>query len=146
MPWACAVSSASAISKARGNFDDCATAAIRDAVGPAQDRCPIEVPVGGLDQSGLGDVAVHAIAKGAKVVKRGHRATRGDFEDRARVLGRPPSEVIPHKFPLLASTGPASGSSVVRVVEAVQRGQRANKGNVEDRAVAVQSLYLVESG
>jgi hypothetical protein len=44
-------------------------------VGAASGRCPVEVPVGGLDQPSIGVRAVRAIALRAKAVKRRQRAT-----------------------------------------------------------------------
>src|ERR1035438_6666664 len=53
------------------------------AVGPTKIRCPVEVPIGGLDEPRIGVSAVRAVCLGAETVQRGQRATRGDFEDGA---------------------------------------------------------------
>src|SRR6202030_1734048 len=59
------------------------------AVGPAGLRCPVEGPIGRLDQPRLGVFAVRAIATAlrAKAIKSGQRASQGDSEDRAIVVG-----------------------------------------------------------
>src|ERR1017187_1072582 len=76
----------------RGDFEDRPT-----AVGPALRRCPVEVPIGGLDEPSLGVSAVRAVCLGAEAVPHRQRATRGDFEDRPTAvcptLGRCPVEV-----------------------------------------------------
>ena len=56
-------------------------------VGPASPRCPVEGPVGVLDQRRFGVFAVRATDFGAKAVKRRQRATWGDFEDRSIAVG-----------------------------------------------------------
>jgi hypothetical protein len=55
-------------------------------VDPAPLRCPIEVPVGTLDQRRVWSFAVRATALRTKVVKRRQGATWGDSEDRATAL------------------------------------------------------------
>ena len=57
---------------------DRATALIAVVVGPAQLGCPVEVPIGGLDERRFGERAVRAV----ETAKRRQRATRGDLEDR----------------------------------------------------------------
>src|ERR1039457_5898753 len=51
--------------------------------GPSHIRCPVEVPIGSLDQRCVGVFAVRAPTLGAEAVERGQFANRGDFEDRA---------------------------------------------------------------
>ena len=51
----------------------------------AMKRCSIEGPVGGLNQSGVGNLAVGAAGLGAKAVKRGQRASGRNLEERALV-------------------------------------------------------------
>src|SRR5208337_4604520 len=78
-----------------GDFEDRATSG-GGAVGPAIERRPVEVPISGLDQPGVGDGAVRAMVLGAKAVKSRQRATRRNFEDRAIAipeLSRCPIEV-----------------------------------------------------
>ena len=59
------------------DFEDCAPAR-----GPAELCCSVEVAVGGLNQSRDWIGTVSAVGFGAKAVKRGQIARRGDFEDR----------------------------------------------------------------
>jgi hypothetical protein len=57
------------------------------AVSPATGRCPIEAPIGGLNQPRVGKLTVGATAPRAKAVNRRQRAARRDFEDCASALG-----------------------------------------------------------
>ncbi len=66
-----------------GDFEDRATVSGTVEVGPAVIRCPVELPVGGLNQCCTRVFAVGAISLSAKAVKRGQLASRGDFEDSA---------------------------------------------------------------
>ena len=64
---------------------------------------PVEVPVGGLDQARARVDAVSAVELGAKAIKCGQRAARGDLEDRSTahcvvaeaVAVDPPPSVVP---------------------------------------------------
>ena len=67
---------------AGGDFEDRAV-----AVGSAGDRCSIQIPIGGLDQPRLGELAVRATTLRAKAVQCGERAAWGDFEDRPKAFG-----------------------------------------------------------
>ena len=84
------------------DFEDRATSVPGVAVGvsPALKCCPVEVPVGALNQPSKRRRAVSAIRYARKLVKHRHGATRGDLEDRA-LLCRPvevPVEPL-HKRP-----------------------------------------------
>ena len=68
-----------------GHFEDCAI-----VVGPAFVGCPVEVPIGGLDQPRCGAGAVRAIALRAKGVQSRQLAAWGHFEDCAVSLGPRP--------------------------------------------------------
>jgi hypothetical protein len=92
-----------------------AAAVVVDNSAPMKGR-PVEVPVAGLDQR----VCVNAI------VQRSQRAGRRDLEDRP---ARCPVEVA-----IAGLDERCAGISAVRVVEAVQCGQRAGWGDFEDRA------------
>ena len=75
---------------ARGDFEDRPI-----VVGPAIHRCPVEVPIGGLDQPRPGVATVHATALRTKAVQRRQRAAWGDFEDRAVLIVGPAIPVVP---------------------------------------------------
>ena len=53
-------------------------------VGPAEKRCPVEVPIGALDQPRVRFKAVRAARLRAEVVQRCQLARWRDFKDRAR--------------------------------------------------------------
>src|ERR1022692_3604184 len=102
--------------------------------------CPVEVPIGGLDEPSVGFDAARAPALEAEAVKRRQRATRGDFEDRAKADG-PTSIRCPVEVPIGGLDEPSDGGLAVRAVclgaEAVKRCQRATKVVFEDCATIV---------
>ena len=79
-------------------------------VGSARARCPVEVPVAGLDQRRDGIGAIRRV----EAMKRRQRACRGDFEDCARetsgtVASPGPAETAhPHSFEKLVMGGPSA--------------------------------------
>src|ERR1039457_6709546 len=107
---------------------------------PTFTRCPVEVPIGGLDEPSVGEFAVRALCLGAEPIKRGQRATRGDFEDRAIAVG-PTTRRCPEEIPVGGLDQPRDGAIAVRAVclgtEAVKRRHRAPLGYFEARAPAV---------
>src|ERR1022692_3634042 len=107
------------------------------AVGPAIRLCPVEVPIGGLDEPNYGVFAVPAVWLGAEAVKCGQRATRGDFEDRPALVC--PTGGCPVEVPIGGLDQPREGVFAVRAVclgaEAVKRRQRATRGDFEDGAI-----------
>jgi len=74
------------------------------AVGTANLRCPVEVPVGGLYEP-FGVTTVPPI----EAVQRREPATWGDLEDRSSKAVAPPRLVVPYRFPLVAWTSIAHG-------------------------------------
>ena len=69
----------------RGDFENRAAVEATAMVGvqcPTVVGCPVEVPIGGLHQPGVGACAVRTSALGAEVVHRRQCANRGDPEDR----------------------------------------------------------------
>src|ERR1017187_9997023 len=93
---------------------------------PTKRTCPVEVPIGGLDEPRLGPSTVRAVCLGAEAVQRGQRATRGDFEDGAGAVG--PSIIRrPVEAPIGGLDEPSVGACAVRApalgAEAVQRGE-----------------------
>ena len=82
---------------------------------PAPIRCSVEVPVGALNQPRLGVAAVRAITFGAKAVKRGQRPPRGDFEDRASVVG-PAAGSCSVEVPVGGLGQPRYGVAAVRAI------------------------------
>ena len=87
------------------------------AVGPARSRCPVEGPVGVLDQPRVGLLAVRAV----ETVQRPQRAAWGDFEDRATAkragVGRPAEVRCPVEGPIGVLDQTRVGLLAVRAVE-----------------------------
>ena len=113
----------------RGDLEDRAI-----AVFPAGRRCPIEVPIGGLDQARQGRLAVRATGLRTKIVKRGQCAVCGNCEHRA-VAVCPATIRNPIEFAIRGLDRRPFGDGAVRAVEAVQSFQLAASGDLEDRAV-----------
>ncbi len=63
------------------------------------------------------------------------RANHAQAEDRAIAIGRPPGGCAV-EVPVTALHQPPERVGAVRVVEAMQHGQRARRGDCEDRATA----------
>src|ERR1022692_1583703 len=80
---------------------------------PTKGTCPVEVPIGGLDEPSLRPGAVRAVCLGAEAVKRGQRATLGDFEDRALAVG-PATHGRPVEAPIGGLDQPREGACAVR--------------------------------
>src|ERR1022692_4206269 len=76
-------------------------------------RCPVEVPIGGLDEPSLRPKAVRAVCLGAEAVQRGQRATRGYFEDGAGAVG-PTIIRCPVEAPIGGLDEPRPGVCAVR--------------------------------
>ena len=76
---------------------------------PPTDCCPVEVPIGGLDQARGGAVAVRAV----EAVQRRQRAAWGDFEDRAIAVG-PAIARCPVEVPVGGLDQPREGVGAVR--------------------------------
>src|SRR5208283_5227817 len=109
------------------------------AVGPALRGCPVQGvqgSMGDLNQRRLGDLAIRAIALGAKAVKRRQRAAWSDVENRAVVIG-PAVLGCSVELSIGGLNQPCNGESAVRVVKGIYRRQRAIRGYFEDRAGAV---------
>ena len=90
----------------RGDLEYCATPWGADigagaAADPAKSGCPVEVPVGALNQPRVRLVAVRTITFGAKAVKRSQVARRGDFEDYALAI-LPSTDGCPVEVPVKA--------------------------------------------
>ena len=109
-----------------------------NTVGPAILGCPVEVPISGLDQPRVGVLAIRASALGAEAVKRRQGATPCDSEDRAIAVG-PSILGCPIEVPISGLDQPRHGVRAVRArtlsAEAVQRRQRAARGDFEDSAI-----------
>jgi hypothetical protein len=108
--------------------EDRATAIIC-AVGSALARCPIEIPIGGLDQPCVGEFAVRLV----KAVKSGQLAVWGDFEDRATrpdVIADvgPAIHRCPVEVPIRALDQSRDGSVAVRALVAAPRAERVKRG------------------
>jgi hypothetical protein len=128
----------------RSDFENCPTASgiVACLVGPARVGCPVEVPVGTLDQRRFGQFAIRAV----EVMQRRQRATWSDFENRAAAINGAPdigAGVGPAvlrssvKVPVGSLDKPCDGREAVRAVETVQRRERATWGDFEDRAIPI---------
>src|SRR4029077_4708363 len=101
---------------------------------PANDRGAIEVAVSALHQPALGGLPVGAIVLGAKAVKRGQRAARGDFEDGA-LEEDPARQRSPVEVPIGGLDQPSEGGVAVSATptsgKAEYRCERAARGDFE---------------
>lgn len=82
------------------------------AAGPAEGRCPVELPIGALDQRRFGAYAVRAV----EVVQRRQFATWRDLEERA--IG-PASDRCSVEIPIGGLDQRSGGERAVCAVEAV---------------------------
>ena len=118
----------------RSNVED--RAAI--VIGPAIERCPVEVAVGALSQSTAGRAAVRAQCQGTKVVQSSERALCTDFEDGASAEG-PGAIGRPIEVPVVAQNQPrkrrgAAGAAGLGA-KAVQHRQGALWSDFVDGAI-----------
>jgi|HubBroStandDraft_1064217.scaffolds.fasta_scaffold93411_2 hypothetical protein len=88
-------------------------------------RCPVEIPIGGLNEPRQGDRAVRAPALGAKTVQRRQLAAQADFEDRAVDI----------------AVGPAVGRGPVQVPIGGLDERGIGRGSVRAAALRAESVY-----
>ena len=104
------------------------------AVRSARVSCPVEVPVGSLNQPYPQRVFAVSVVE---AVQRGQRARWGDFEDRATAIstgGRPAISGCPLEVPVGALDQPCRRVFAVSSVEDVQRGEGlCRRGNCRRR-------------
>src|SRR5205814_5646392 len=118
------------------------------AIGTAPRRCTVEIPVGGLDESGHRLRRVRAIRWLAKAVNRGQCALRCDLKNRAAAQG-PACDGCPIEVPVGALDQPAVRAFTVGATrlsaETVKRDQRALRGDFEDCSTANAGVAVVVS-
>ena len=108
-------------------------AGFRPVISPAN-CCPVQIPVGGLDQppKGLGAVRTIATTLRAEVVKCGQFAAGSDFEDRA--TANPPAKAE------ISTAGPALNRYPVQVpVNGLDQPHRVEIGAVRAIATALRA-------
>jgi len=106
---------------------------------PATERSTVKIPIVGPNQRRERVIAVRAAVLAAEAVKGRERAARGDFEDRPILVG-----TACGRGPVEASIGtldePRDWVGSVRTpalrAEVVDRGERAARSDLEDRATA----------
>ena len=95
-------------------------------IGPASLRCPIEIPIAGLDQRAIRPIAVTRV----EAQQRRELAACGDFEDRSTAARAGNGVPAARRYPVKASIGGLDirlGHGAIHVVESVDCRKRLSR-------------------